>query len=75
MHRKYHIDKKIKEIMKTCVLIELKTPDTKQIKLLSKLLLPKIKNDIIKDIVHYINGDLRKLDMLCSIYNKIHNTK
>ena len=66
----YHIDKKIKEIMKTCVLIELKTPDTNQIKLLSKLLLPKIKNDIIKDIVHYINGDLRKLDMLCNIYNK-----
>ena len=38
----YHIDKKIKELMKVCNTIELKTPNHPQMKHLLQLLMPKL---------------------------------
>ena len=69
----YHIDKKIKELMKVCHVFELQTPSNMQI---SELI---DKNDLIfskniKDqIIKYISGDLRKFQSIKDIYSK-HNT-
>ena len=64
----YHVDKKIKEIMKVCTPIELKKPDAKKMKLLVKVLMPKFKKNMIKQITEYVDGDLRKLNNLHNIY-------
>ena len=64
----YHIDKKIKEMMKTCDIIELETPTKKQIKNIVKLLMPNLEDTLNKNIVNLINGDLRKLVSTYNIY-------
>ena len=64
----YHIDKKIKEMMKVCVPIELKTPTSKQIESVVKLLMPKLENCLMNNITTFIQGDLRKLKSTFDIY-------
>jgi hypothetical protein len=68
----YHIDKKIKEILKTIDCIEIKNPTAKQI----KLLLSNILNDSSVEksekgeiLANYIRGDLRKLKFIDEIHN------
>ena len=63
-----HVDKKIKEIMKVCVTIELKTPDLKQIKQIIKILMPTLDGDLILSMSEFIQGDLRKLNSTYNIY-------
>lgn len=65
----YHIDKKIKELMKVCNIIELKTPTTTQISGIIKILIPTIEDDIKTKIISYVQGDIRKLNNIYSIYN------
>tara|TARA_B110000003_G_scaffold130081_1_gene132085 strand:+ start:5781 stop:7070 length:1290 start_codon:yes stop_codon:yes gene_type:complete len=65
----YHIDKKIREMMKICTSIELKKPTNEQIKKLIELLMPKIENGVLTNIVEFIQGDLRKLKSTYEIYN------
>ena len=65
----YHIDKKIKEMMKVCVKIELKTPTSQQIKNIIQLIMPKLEIDLIGNMVKLIQGDLRKLKSSYDIYN------
>ena len=66
----YHIDKKIKELMKVCNTVELKIPSQPQVSTIVKTLLPDI-NDIIKNkIINFIQGDLRKLENIYNIYIK-----
>ena len=65
----YHIDKKIREMMKICTSIELKKPTNEQIKNLMELLMPKIENGVLTNIVEFIQGDLRKLRSTYEIYN------
>ena len=64
----YHVDKKIKELMKVCHVIELKTPTDPQIISIVEKIMPNfntLKNEELKStIVNYIQGDLRKLNML-----------
>ena len=64
----YHIDKKIKELMKVCHVVELKTPTKQQIKSIIELIVPvfnTIKPEECKtNIVNYIQGDLRKLKVI-----------
>jgi uncharacterized membrane protein YfbV (UPF0208 family) len=64
----YHIDKKIKELMKVCHVIELKSPNKQQILLILKKLIPSfisLKDEEIKtNIINYIQYDLRKLKMI-----------
>ena len=64
----YHIDKKIKEMMKVCVPIELKTPTSKQIESVVKLLMPKLETCLMNNITTFIQGDLRKLKSTFDIY-------
>lgn len=71
----YHIDKKIKELMKVCHVVELKTPTKEQILTIIGKLMPEfdINNEEIKiNILNYIQGDLRKLK---SIYELSKNNK
>ena len=66
----YHIDKKITEMMKVCIPIELKTPTTIQINKMIKLLMPTIDSQFQTTVVQFIQGDLRKLSSIYNIYNK-----
>lgn len=63
----YHIDKKINELIKVCIPIELKTPTNNQIKNLINLKMPNIEKNLINDIINYTNKDLRKLNIICQI--------
>ena len=74
----YHIDKKIKELMKVCNTIELKTPTTNQITILINELIPKLDKEIQTQLINFVQGDLRKLINIYNIYknnNNILNTK
>ena len=64
----YHIDKKIKEMIKICSTIELKSPTEKQIKNMLNILMPKLDDDLKKNMVTFIQGDLRKLKSTYDIY-------
>ena len=65
----YHIDKKIKELMKVCNVIELKTPSSVQISGIIKTLIPTIEDTIKNKIINYAQGDIRKLNNIYNIYN------
>ena len=64
----YHIDKKIKEMMKVCLPIELKTPTSEQVESMVKLLMPKLDSCLMANITTFIQGDLRKLKSTYDIY-------
>jgi len=64
----YRIDKKIKELMKVCNVIELKTPTTPQITTIIDTLLPNINTEIKGKFVSYVQGDLRKLNNIYIFY-------
>ena len=64
----YHIDKKIKELMKVCNVIELKTPNLTQISGMIKTLIPTIEDNFKNKIINYVQGDIRKLNNIYSIY-------
>jgi DNA polymerase III delta prime subunit len=64
----YRIDKKIKELMKVCNVIELKTPTVLQITSIINILLPNISIDMKEKIVNYVQGDLRKLNNIYNFY-------
>ena len=64
----YHIDKKIKELMKVCNTIELQIPTQPQILSIINILLPTIDNNIKTKILNYIQYDLRKLNNIYNIY-------
>jgi len=63
----YHIDKKIKELMKVCHTFEIQSPSNNQIKTISQQLMPKIDYN---DIIQYTQNDLRKLFNIYDIYMK-----
>ena len=62
----YHVDKKIKELMKVCNTIELKTPNQLQISNIINKLMPVVSSEIKTKLISYIQGDLRKLN---NMYN------
>ena len=68
----YHIDKKIKELMKVCHVVELKSPTNPQMMNIIKELIPTLEDENIKtNIINFIQGDLRKL---ATIY-ELHKSK
>jgi len=69
----YKVDKKIKELIKVCNTVELKTPDDTIINDIFNLLLPKIDADIKTKLITFIKGDLRKLNNIFVTYNKNSN--
>ena len=66
----YKIDKKIKELMKVCNTIEIKTPTSHQIDNIIDLLLPAFDTNIKSKINTYVQGDLRKLNVISSLHKK-----
>jgi hypothetical protein len=64
----HHVDKKIKELIKVCNTIELKTPTNIQITNIIDNLIPDINNDVKKKFIEYVQGDLRKLNNIHNIY-------
>jgi hypothetical protein len=64
----YHMDKKIKELMKVCNSFELKTPNNLQIKNIINITMPKIESDLLENIIKFIKGDLRKFNSIFNIY-------
>jgi len=64
----YHIDKKIKELMKVCNTIELKTPTNLQITSIIKTLIPTMEDSIKNKVLTFIQGDLRKLNNIYGIF-------
>jgi len=66
----YHIDKKIKDLMKVCNTIELKIPNKKQIIEIIKKIMPSIDDTMREQIFQFVQYDLRKLNTICEIYNK-----
>ncbi len=69
----YHIDKKIREMMKICTSVELKKPTKDEIKELINILMPKLEQDLIINIVDFIQGDLRKFKSTYEIYKTHQN--
>jgi len=64
----YKVDKKIKELMKVCNIVELNTPNTKQMVTILQSILPDIKEDIQSKIINYVQCDMRKLNNIYNIY-------
>jgi predicted ATPase len=67
----YKVDKKIKELMKVCSVIELKTITTPQIHTIINSLF--LDNEVIDEptkmkIMNYVQGDLRKLNNIYNLY-------
>jgi DNA polymerase III delta prime subunit len=65
----YKVDKKIKELMKVCNTIELKTPSLCQMSNIVSLLLPTIDETIKTKINNFVQGDLRKLNNIKILYH------
>ena len=56
--------------MKVCNTYELKNPSNKEIESILDILIPSVDNKIKKNLINYIQGDLRKLGSIINIYNK-----
>jgi hypothetical protein len=70
----YHIDKKIKELMKVCHVIELKSPTKIQTLSIINQLMPDIIDEVIKtNILDFVQGDLRKLSTIYELYKNKQN--
>ena len=65
----YRVDKKIKELMKVCNTIELKTPNQLEISNIINKLMPSINSEIKTKLISYIQGDLRKLNNMYKFNN------
>jgi len=66
----YHMDKKIKELMKVCTSVELKPPTDVEMTQLIKASMPIINTSFISNIKEYINNDLRKFSALLDLYKE-----
>lgn len=64
----YRVDKKIKELMKVCNTVELKTPSIPQVNQIINTLFVNIDTNIKNKIITFIQGDLRKLKSIYKIY-------
>jgi DNA polymerase III delta prime subunit len=64
----YRVDKKIKELMKVCNIVELKTPNPSQILSISNNLFSNISEEIMNKLIIYVQGDLRKLNSIYNLY-------
>jgi len=66
----YHIDKKIKELMKVCYVYELKTPTVAQMSNIIDMKLPAIDAAMRKNIITFVQGNLRKLNAVMEMSKK-----
>lgn len=66
----YNIDKKIKELMKVCNVIEIKTPTQPQMKTLISHIFPTLPIEKQETVKNYAMGDLRKLEFIKKLCDK-----
>ena len=64
----YRIDKKIKELIKVCHLIDLNIPTQKQITTVIETLMPTISQTLKTKLLSYVQSDLRKIHHIYTIY-------
>tara|TARA_Y100001968_G_C19289780_1_gene683590 strand:- start:214 stop:1080 length:867 start_codon:yes stop_codon:yes gene_type:complete len=64
----YHVDKKIKELIKVCETIELKKPTNEQLTNIVNLILPNLENELKNNIIEFSQSDLRKIQSTYKIY-------
>ena len=64
----YKVDKKIKELMKVCNVIEINTPTDNQISEIINKIMPKNTLEINARILDFVQGDLRKINNIYDIY-------
>jgi replication factor C subunit 1 len=64
----YKIDKKIKELMKVCNVVELSNPNKTQMLSLVENMLPNLDSRVNNKIIDYVQYDLRKLNNIYNIY-------
>jgi len=69
----YHVDKKIKELIKVCSKIEIKKPTNQQVENILTLVMPDIDKTFITNILDYVQGDLRKIELIYKIYKNHPN--
>jgi hypothetical protein len=68
----YRVDKKIKELMKVCNTVELLTPTNTQISTIIKSIM-NLNDEMMNKMIHYVQGDLRKLNSIYYIYKNNPN--
>ena len=69
----YHVDKKIKELMKVCTSFELRSPTVSQTEEILSVAMPELESTLRTSVVTFLQGDLRKLDSLYRIYQNHHS--
>ena len=67
----YHMDKKIRELMKVCVTFELKTPTLEQVGVILKSALHSDNAALHKNVARFMQGDLRKIATISGIFNNL----
>jgi len=67
----YHTDKKIKELMKVCLVFELPRIGSPQLYEIVQQVMPDISSLCKRYIANNIQGDLRRLSTLHAIYTKV----
>jgi Cdc6-like AAA superfamily ATPase len=70
----YHMDKKIRELMKVCTTFELKTPTLDQVSVILESTLISKNAALHKTLARFIQGDLRKIEIISGIFNKHSGT-
>lgn len=69
----YHVDKKIKELIKVCIPIEIKKPTDYQMTTIVKFTMPDLDNNLRNNMNEFLQGDLRKLASIIEIYKDHHS--
>lgn len=64
----YHFDKKLTELKKVCHSYELKEPSKEEVRNIINKIMPKLDNETEKNMINYVNGDLRKVITCNCIY-------
>lgn len=64
----YYVDKKIKELMKVCNVMEIKMATNIQMLNIANYMIPHATPSVIDSITQFVGGDLRKLNMIYEIY-------
>ena len=71
------VEKKNKELMKVCILCELKSPTDEQINEIVKIICDKfdvnIDNDLYDKLINFTNNDMRKLNYIINFFMKNKN--
>ena len=66
----YHIDKKIKELMKVCYTVELKKPTPLQMNNIMNIMMPNTDDLLRLNIIQFVQSDMRKLNTIHKLYVK-----